>query len=685
MASDATLVRMRLREMGFSPVPVNGKIPPQKGWQKLFDVANAMILSWEPAFPSATNTGILTAYNPVIDIDITDDQAAAAAEAVARELLDGNGAFLVRIGRWPKRAIPLRTKQPFDKITRSVVAPSGVVHKIEILGNGQQVVADGKHPDTGKEYHWHNDRSLLAVRCDELPLVTGAQMVALVDAIMAMLVAEHGYTAELRPSNGAATTDDDRVAGWGYLIDGVLTGSPLHDSLASMASKLVIGGAEGGVVYNFTRALLQRSAAKPERVTQELNDLARTVRTAQAKFERPTDSEVPTAAISRRLDRPPESGLVETQWLSERLLPRRGVAWLSGQPGVGKSHVVNDVALAVAVGPPFAGHEIRRQGGVVMFPTEAADDIDPRWHVLREAKVAPYLESIGLPADTPYPIDCFSEFRYLNDPHALAWYLAELARIQAIQAARMAAAGIPYDGIALICFDTYNAGTTLTDDQHNAAGSTQSVGNMLRKLSQALDALILVVDHLGKDPARGPLGSIAKTAGADVDLRITGTVSEDGCSVSNTAMTIKKLRSGEQGQRLPFELKTITLKDGITGKVVRWDTAGKHVSAQNKRLPLLMRALDDALIDFGEDLVIERHKYRAADMRQVRDCFARSYPGTAEEGEKRKEAIKRAFNRACRDSSEKGLVGQKTYSDQRVVLYRTNYRTPDSSEVSRED
>ena len=66
----------------------------------------------------------------------------------------------MRIGLPPKRAIVMRTNLPFKKIIRTLVAqPNRVItpHKIEMLGDGQQVAVAGNHPDTGAPYTWQVD------------------------------------------------------------------------------------------------------------------------------------------------------------------------------------------------------------------------------------------------------------------------------------------------------------------------------------------------------------------------------------------------------------------------------------------------------------------------------------------------------------------------------------------------
>ena len=63
--------------------------------------------------------------------------------------------MLVRFGRSPKRALPFRTATPFPKMSASFEAPNGTIHKIEILGDGQQFICVGIHPDTSEPYTWH--------------------------------------------------------------------------------------------------------------------------------------------------------------------------------------------------------------------------------------------------------------------------------------------------------------------------------------------------------------------------------------------------------------------------------------------------------------------------------------------------------------------------------------------------
>jgi hypothetical protein len=143
--------RLLLRAAGYSPLPIDGKHPPIKKWDELIDVDEAEIAKWVDVYPTCYSTGALTQRMPTFDIDILDEKAAAAVEALVRDRYAESGRILVRIGRPPKRCIPFWTRVPFSKIQVSLTAPDGSSgQKLELLCDGQQVLIAGVHPDTGR-------------------------------------------------------------------------------------------------------------------------------------------------------------------------------------------------------------------------------------------------------------------------------------------------------------------------------------------------------------------------------------------------------------------------------------------------------------------------------------------------------------------------------------------------------
>jgi putative DNA primase/helicase len=209
----ATQTRLRLREAGYSPIPVRGKIPKVPAWQKKRNVDPAEIERWEKRFPDHENTGLLTSRMPTFDIDIYDERAATRVQAIAHSRFAGQGKFLVRTGMPPKRAIPFRTDEPFSKIKVWLYGPDDdrtkpATQGLELLCDGQQMVCHGIHPDTKQPYTWANGRPP-DIKRDELPLITEGEAQELVDFAVEILVADHGYIRATKPPEPERKSDPD--------------------------------------------------------------------------------------------------------------------------------------------------------------------------------------------------------------------------------------------------------------------------------------------------------------------------------------------------------------------------------------------------------------------------------------------------------------------------------------------
>jgi len=193
-SNDFTARRKRLLENGYIPIPVTspdpkderaGKKPVINDWANLKDLQIEDIENWNSRYPRAKNTGVVCGHVVGVDIDIADAALVERIKAAAFKMLGKDAP--VRVGRDPRSLIVYRTDTPFKKKKSSeFVLPSGEKAEVEVLGDGQQFVADGIHPKTLKPYVW-GDQSLEDVPFSNLPIVTEeqiAQFLSVADEIL---------------------------------------------------------------------------------------------------------------------------------------------------------------------------------------------------------------------------------------------------------------------------------------------------------------------------------------------------------------------------------------------------------------------------------------------------------------------------------------------------------------------
>jgi hypothetical protein len=282
-----TSLRLKLRSAGYSPIPVEGKRAVANAWEQKHHSNDDEIELWSRVYDRAHNTGVLTKFVPTIDIDIMHPEAAEAIEALAREHFEEHGDILVRIGKAPKRAIMLRTDEPFSKLTRGFAWPNGS-GQIEVLADGQQVVAFGVHPDTKQPYRWHGGEPG-AVNREDLPYVRQGDIEKFLDAASALLVEQFGFTSKggskPKAGNGEAAPHDP--VDWGVSSARILAGeSPLHDSIRDLAASFIASGMSEKAAIERLRSLMTAgTATKDGRWREYYDDIPRAVRTARKKFE----------------------------------------------------------------------------------------------------------------------------------------------------------------------------------------------------------------------------------------------------------------------------------------------------------------------------------------------------------------------------------------------------------------
>ena len=171
--------RLRLLDNGYRITPIRtwgargaGKAAYLRDWQKLVVSSDDL-----PVWSASTSTGIICgtqldgSHLMAVDIDILDAELALKVEQQTRDMLGDNS--LLRIGRAPKRLLLYRCSYAATKLH---FAEGG----IEILGEDNQFVAFGIHPDTRRPYEWVTGDSPENTPLDAVPTTTPHRMGAFV-------------------------------------------------------------------------------------------------------------------------------------------------------------------------------------------------------------------------------------------------------------------------------------------------------------------------------------------------------------------------------------------------------------------------------------------------------------------------------------------------------------------------
>jgi len=193
--------RIDLVANGYEPLPLKGKIPIP-GWQK--DEINAERLSvWDEQHSGYLNTGLRTGTLAVVDNDVTDGELSKAVDSLIEKILGPSP--LRRVGS-KGGATFYFNESPIKKLWVSGADVSGLTHKLEILGKGQQCACFGFHPDTGKPWTWRDGDSPLNTPLFELPAVTPDKLKDLILAVK-QLFAEQGLIS-IKSSTVEDTTNE---------------------------------------------------------------------------------------------------------------------------------------------------------------------------------------------------------------------------------------------------------------------------------------------------------------------------------------------------------------------------------------------------------------------------------------------------------------------------------------------
>jgi hypothetical protein len=386
--------RLALRNNGYIPVPCKGKEPLYKSWQKARAYTDKEIARW-----GGDNTGVLTTDTTALDIDIMHPDAAEAAEEMVKNRLGDLGEIPVRIGQWPKRVMLFRTEVPFAKMIVQFAAREGrkKSDKLEVLCKGQQVIADGVHPDTRKPYVWHNDRGPLVIPHKELLPVTEDEMHELLGDLTEMLTVDFGF-AEVKPSTGAGN-DAGPAEHWDSLVREGADDGQRNTMMPRVAGHL-LKTLPPGLALAALRVWNQRSRPPEEerKVVSTLLSIARRELPARCPGRAFSNAEI--LAMDEWPGQGPQeesippklilsskefiSGFVAPNYLIEGVLLRGYCYSLTGRTNAGKTAVALTIAASVAERWNIGDHEVDDKCKVLVLAGENPTDVQARWLAMSE-------------------------------------------------------------------------------------------------------------------------------------------------------------------------------------------------------------------------------------------------------------------------------------------------------------
>jgi len=540
-----------LAENGYQPVPLHArsKRPIPNGWQNYRFAPGD-----EQAVPATAGVGILAGVVAPIDIDVMRadlvNQVRAHVEAIT-------GPLPARIGQAPKVMLLARVREPIRKLAslrfRFADDPPGQKpHGIEILGQGNQFVAYGIHPDTGNEYTWNGAGTPLEVPLAQLPLITHEELANLVEWINRLLADAGGIPigAIARSDRAQATPADELeahdAAECAQAIANIPNADLPYDDWVYLGH--AIKGALGEAGRNAWHEWSSRSAKYDYDETERAWISFKPVRIGAGTlyrlaftngWNRPR-ANVDISALLTPKPAPSELLLDVNQlrkvvgrldWLVKHVIPAASIGLFYGPSGAFKSFVALDLALTIAHGGTWCGRRTQ-QGGVVYLAAEGGVGLLRRidaWHRKQGIEIG----------DIPFRV-CI-----------VALQLDRAQDLQAISDAIAASA----EGIGrpqLVVVDTVSQ--TMAGDENEARDMAIYLRGIGAGVRSRFDAAVVAVHHTGHSNGDRPRGSSVLKANVDFLFAIDR---PEGSMLAS--FECRKQKDGDNPPAAVFDLDRIEL------------------------------------------------------------------------------------------------------------------------------
>ena len=268
------------------------------------------------------------------------------------------------------------------------------------------------------------------------------------------------------------------------------------------------------------------------------------------------------------------------RWLWQGRIARGKVSMIAGNPGLGKSQLTASMASVVTTGGCWPVDRTKCKIGNVVFVSgedDAADTIRPR------------LEAVGADVTRCFILDMIRDvnregeqrqrsFSLQSDLPALASMLKEIG------------------GAALIVIDPISAYLGSVDSHKNA--DIRALLEPLGKFASQWDAAVVCITHLNKGGGNGDalarvMGSLAFVAAA----RAAFVVVKDKENEHRRLFLTAKNNIGNDSEGLAYQVRSVTLDNGISTSRVEWETEPVSITADEAMRPTVSDEEGESMAD----------------------------------------------------------------------------------------
>lgn len=317
-------------------------------------------------------------------------------------------------------------------------------------------------------------------------------------------------------------------------------------------------------------------------------------------------------------------------WLIDGLIEQSDLGLIFGASGGGKSFVVLDMAYCIAAGIPYHGRNTKKTG-VLYVCGEGHSGLQKRIKAIHIDKGCTELPNIHITTVPAAFIDESSAIAIQNTIKAIG-------------------------NIGVVFVDTFhrNLGNGDENSAKDIAKFLQNIDLYLRSIGVA----VIPVHHSGNDSSGRSRGSSSIRAAMDVEYEVKQDADTNIITVTNT-----KMKNFEQLK--PFSFKFKPVAESVVLEPTKY-TAKKSKKSLNDNSLIALNCLNKLLESDGitpPKIIIDLFPDspqnipdKVVNLEQWRKAVYDAIP-VASEPEKRRDAVRAAFNRVKNDLSGAGHVG----------------------------